>query len=259
MKQILKLNIVAACLLIQVNLAFAQSENGCQDRLRQIFQREQEYQKQIIAAGKGCYLKYSLQSMAFNPSTEGYSPVLTEGELIATKNLRYMKTGSIEVFLDQNDVFTVNHQRKSVMRTRSAKEALELRNNPFFELLSDSAIKQYRQTTCQNVKEDGVEMTRYDIVSINKDKAPYLRVTIYVDQAGNFKKINADMNPRFGQKVLSYTFVIKERSSKEVDKHWFPVEKHMLSAGGKLRSPYNSYTYKEFIDNTFAQKNSKTK
>ncbi|RYD54595.1 MAG: hypothetical protein EOP56_18900 [Sphingobacteriales bacterium] len=225
----------------------------CLQRLREICRNEQAQMKKSLLEGQSWHMSYSLETRIFNPYKETITPSKTDGEVLASKNIRYTKTPLVEVFLDDKDVFTVDKQKKIVTHTSTPHNALEF-VSPYFDVLSDSVFKVYKMAGCLKVKDQNKTVTRYDIVAIEKQKCPYTKVSFYIeDGAATFYKIYTELNPLFSKDIRSTLLVIKEQGYRPADAGWYPVRKKLF-AGANLKASYSKYKYKDLITTKTASK-----
>lgn len=253
MESMIKKGITACICIAQFHLAGAQSmqpnNNICLAELKKAYLHEEDFVKKIISANKCWYMSYTLTSQVWNKAEKKYVPVTTREEIMATKNMRYVKSEEIEMYMDAKEVFTINKTQNVVMRTQAVKGALDFRKGAYMNIFNDSVLKYYHVTSCKNVR-DSVKgnLIRYDMAPVNNVDYPVQLLSYYFDESTSaLKKIHVEYNPRFSTQAKEYTMIIHNNVERKIDDSWVPVRKRVLDGKGKLKPPYNRFHYKDMV------------
>ena len=219
---------------------------ACANNLKKAYDVENDFLTKTLSDNKGWFLNYSIISNVWDPVQKVYRDITNNGELMGAKHIRYMKTDDTELYMDEKEVYTVINNTKTVMRTRSSKEAFNKTSSSFFDLFSDSLSKVYEIESC----ETSADITKYNVRARKNAATKFSKLIFYVDNKTNtFKKMYVELNPLYNRELKYYTFIVKQRGEKMLDKSWFPVSQKILLPGGRLKAPYASYTYKNLIKN----------
>lgn len=222
----------------------ASNKNACLGNLQAVYEAEKDFKNTAFVNNDQWYLKYAMTATVLDPVNLAYKEVNSDGELIASPEMRQIKTGQMEVYMDKNDVFTVNRSLKVVMRMQSVDLDL-LRSNAYFDLMSDSVLKKYKVIGCKAVTDPVAGATvKYDIAPVDK-QSPFLKMSLYADKGNTaFKKMTVELNPAYTRDIKDYTISVKERSIKKNSGQEGTVKDKLMSADGKLKPPYNFYSFK---------------
>lgn len=222
------------------------SMSACAGKLQKMYNIEQSYIKELLEADKTWYLKYKMTTTISNPYLNGKTEtVSTVGEIWARKNMRYVNTNELEMYVDDRDIFTINKSKHSIMRTRSSREILNSAGRVFKDVLSDSLKNLYKLASCQQIVEAGGEkIIKYDLIPIDKKKALVTLVTYYfVEETNILKKVYIENNPTLTTGVKDYWFEVLERGEKQMDNQMYPVRNKLLTTNGHLKPQYTHYRY----------------
>ncbi|MBN9485487.1 MAG: hypothetical protein BGO70_02820 [Bacteroidetes bacterium 43-93] len=229
--------------------AFVQAQQGDQrylDALRRDYTNEQDLFGKALKEGKEWYLEYTMISTILPPGSSRYQKVYTDGEMLAGKSYRRIKTNETEVLMDEKDVFTVNKPARTVLHSKGSKKALDIRKLVYLNLFSDTGKKTIKVVSCNTVKDtDGVSLIKYDVVS-NPTPGLVKNITYYFDATTHaLRKVHTVNNSKEPVKMKEYTFIVRSRGARDIGKNITPVKQYFLTANGQLKSPYNNYHYKD--------------
>jgi len=186
-------------------------------------------------------------SNVLNTAKKKYETVTTNGELVASKHMRYVKTDLIEVYMDQEDVFTVNSSNKSILHTASTLSLSRSDKDIYGVFVKDSVFKNYKLTSCaEYIFSTGDSALKYDLIPVNNDKSKCLKMSIYVDPAkSTLKKIEMQLNPKYSKQVQSCTVIFYKDEETMLDKSWSHVRDKIINSDGRLLMKYKDYTYQD--------------
>jgi hypothetical protein len=230
---------------------FPEKEQSCSGRLSSCLKLEQQYIQDLFSSDKCWQLKYTTTSTLLNKSSGKYVVVKGSGQLMAKSNFRYMKVDRIELFADQNETYTINNSNKTILRTNTSKEIMQLGGKFFAGIMADSIHKNYTLKSCKSVFDSVRKMNliEYELV-VNKGVKNAISYIVYsFDERSNaIKKIYVRYNPELVSDVKDNLVVIDYRGEGKLDKSWFPIRNVVMTAEGKLKKEYTYYRYKDLIN-----------
>ncbi len=227
----------------------AQQNRDCLSELKDVIEAEKKKTLDMLFQGKAWHVDFNFYASVKMPSDEGYADVATKGSVIATKKYRYVKEDQYEIYMDDKDVFTVNNDSKTVMRTASSPAALKvIQSNPYFDLHNDSLAKKYLFNTCREVYDSALKMKLvcYTILPLDKESAVYKQVRVYVDKSLKMvRKIDVWHNTHIVKDMQHCSIVFKSNGEKLSTEVKLPVKDMFIASNGQLRTPYHKYKYKD--------------
>jgi hypothetical protein len=237
---------LAICFIICHLAGYSAPVYEGKSKLDEVFKSERDFATRVLDKGGCWYLNYTLFTVALNDQTGLYETVQTDGELIATKDARCVKTNLVESYMDSYDVFTVMKDQQVVLRTPSSKAALRSGDNPYFRILKDTFFRKYQLVSSTEVNDLNTRLLRYDYKLRDGRKAPYSLISLFIDpKAGMFRKMFMQINSSYTRQAKSYTLIVNARKEKAADPTWHNMKQKFLSSDGRLKAPYNTYRYKD--------------
>jgi len=220
---------------------------GCQLELASVYRQEESKMHSALLNGDGWLVQYTMVSDVLNPLKKKYETVTTKGSLIAGKHMRYMKTDMVEVYMDEDDVFTINASTKSIMRTTSTLLRSRSDQDIYGIFMKDSLFKNYKLMSCaEHIFRSGDSILKYDLVPIIGGKSKCSKISVYVDPAKDeLRKIEMQMNPKYGRLVQSYTIIFEKEEKMKLDKSWERLQNKVIAGNGQVLPKYKGYTYQD--------------
>ncbi len=242
-KTILKVNIL--CLSFMVAAFTMQAQQSCMGELKKTFAAEKKLIADAFAQNTGWHMRYSMSSEYLNPRSKKYETVSSKGEVIAGAYMRYKKTDNIEVFIDDNDIFTVNKRTNSILHTYTKPGDLKIKDDVESLAMQDSVLKLMDVGECKTIKLENKDMLSILLTSAKRD-CPFTKVVIYIDPVNyTMQRMHAEMNMDYQKDVKEYTLMILEKNNLPLEPVWTHIADKFLDPAGKLKEPYKKYTLDE--------------
>lgn len=214
----------------------------CASELIDVYKKERSMLKSIIKANRFCHIKYTYKATLYNQVSKKMKETTENGELFAARFSRQVRSDDYMMFIDSNDMFSIDKKKKIIIHGNTVKGVLDIDNVLFNNnILDDSSVKYYIVSKSSGSNKEIV----YNIVGKNKEVCLFNVAIFHYNPAVNmFTKVVVEFNPTSSNPLLGYTLQVHERNSLSESKYNPSAKGNVLTKGGQLKDEFKGYKYR---------------